>query len=550
MRKNDDQKFLPGKTGSLQAVLLILLGTCCIAGTGLGLMGCVDQRQDPRQAKLGELTRNEWASVQNQFLQKEPTPQYRLDTTLSIREGGRDVPALYVYGVDVNPSPVERGKQLTLTYYFKPLRRFSQVWGIFLHVEGGPEHRYYLNQDHHPIQGLYPSTRWLPHRIFRSSHTFVLPREFPGQQVYLFSGFWQGNDRMIVSTQNDGNNRLRLAVVPVRGKGLQKPVYVAYRIVDPPRIDGRLDEPMWKHLPSTGSWPTYNNQKARFETWARLAWDEKYLYVGIYCQDDDIWSTYTKRDDPIFNQEVVEFFIDANRNHRDYIELQVSPAGVIFDSFFPRYRWPKPWGQLDYDSKMVVQVHREGTLNNPKDVDRFYSVEMRLELSRLGPAINMPPKNGDEWLINFYRFERSRRTPGEAQAWSPVTLSSRGGDFHQISRFGTLRFSTQTLRFPHPSMRVIQTPQPAHQHHAHDHHGHAHHGHDHGTRTAPQPPRQKPTTQPRAQGTTSRPQNPTFQPRLYRPTYRVVPNILRPRLYTIHPGENKSGDSVHSIHKK
>ncbi len=484
-------------------VLPLLYGFALLLGLFVVAIGCIDQRGqrgggggNALKAKLNKLNASEWRNVQRNFLPRAPRPRFTLNTTLSIPQGQRKLPAVYVYGVDVKPFPVRRGKPVTLTYYFKPLRKIQSVWPLFLHIEGGSDAKFYMNKDHQPIQGLYPTTRWIPNRIFRSSVSFVLPKDFPSRRMMLWSGFWRGNARMSVDKRylSDGKNRLRLASVPVSGSAptLPKlPIYVAYKIKTPPKIDGKLDEPMWSKLPSTGNWNTHNARKARFQTYARMAWDDKYLYLGVYCQDDDIWSTYTKRDDPIYKQEVVEFFIDANRNRRDYIELQVSPAGVIFDSFFPRYRYPRPEGRKSYDSGMVVRIGLNGTLNNPNDRDTSYTVEMRLPLAKLGPAPNMPPKNGDEWAINFYRFERSRRTRGEAHAWSAVTLNPQG-DFHNLRRFGTLRFSTRVLTFG-----AIQPK-------------------------AQMPKRVAKPVQPRRK---------VFRPRILRPAYKVVPRVLRPKLH-------------------
>ena len=430
--------------------------------------GCIDSRQDPRVAKNRSLTQVELMRIRKSMIGKTPNPKYKLNVTFSTRKGKAFIPSVLLYGVDLSAKRLQRGAKVTITYYFKPLRKFVSNWTIFLHVEAAKQHKFFLNHDHHPMGGIYPTKRWIPQRPFRSSYTLTIPKDFPGDTIAFYSGFWQrsrGNMSIPASARSGGKNRLLLVSVPLAGKGLQRPIYIAYRVKKAPVIDGKLDEAMWKGLPSTGNWPTYNNNKARFRTYARLAWDNKYLYAGFYCEDDDIWTHYKKRDDPIFKEEVIEFFVDANRNFRDYVELQVSPAGVIFDSFFVKYRWPRPWGRLSYNSGMLVRIHHQGTLNNRRDKDKAWTVEMRIPLAKLGPAHHMPPLNGDSWLINFYRFERSRRSHGEAQAWSPITTSNNGGDFHQIRRFGTLRFSTQVFAdSPPPIVKTVikkrRTPLP------------------------------------------------------------------------------------------
>ena len=69
--------------------------------------------------------------------------------------------------------------------------------------------------------------------------------------------------------------------------------------------------------------PLLRNQDGaapRFETTARLLWDASYLYVGFACEDTRIYATMTDHDAPLWEQEVVEVFVDANRDGIGYVE--------------------------------------------------------------------------------------------------------------------------------------------------------------------------------------------------------------------------------------
>ena len=64
----------------------------------------------------------------------------------------------------------------------------------------------------------------------------------------------------------------------------------------------------------------------------KLLWSEEYLYVLFDVEDDHIWGTYEKNDDPIYEQEVVEIFISFSEMiPKNYLELQFSPKGIKFD---------------------------------------------------------------------------------------------------------------------------------------------------------------------------------------------------------------------------
>ena len=69
----------------------------------------------------------------------------------------------------------------------------------------------------------------------------------------------------------------------------------------------------------------------------RLAWDERALHVRFDCADRDAWGTYRERDDPLYEEEVVEVFLaPGEADPRRYVELEVSPAGVLFIRSYER----------------------------------------------------------------------------------------------------------------------------------------------------------------------------------------------------------------------
>ena len=194
---------------------------------------------------------------------------------------------------------------------------------------------------------------------------------------------------------------------------------------------------MWKKAPSTGPFPdAYNGSELPYRTRAQVAWDQKNLYIAFECPDTDIFSELKNRDDKLWLQDAVEVFIDANQDGRDYLELQVSPAGVIFDSYFPKHRQ----GQADFDSGLQAAVSVQGTLNSRDDQDKRWIVEMALPFKdakgRGKYPLSLPPKIGDVWRVNFLRVDVSKGVPQRAGAWSPPL----SGDFHTLSSFGELAF--------------------------------------------------------------------------------------------------------------
>ncbi len=213
------------------------------------------------------------------------------------------------------------------------------------------------------------------------------------------------------------------------------PVYICRRATGPIVIDGCLDEPAWASaapvslvLADTGAAP-------RQPTQARLLWDDDYLYVAFSCKDNDIWGTTTERDQDIYNQEVVEVFIDAASCGSAYVEIEVSPLNAVLDLFM-LWRDDRQRGLWDWDSAgLQTAVVVGGDPWHRGTCDRSWTVEMAIPMSDFEMAPNLPPWPGDTWRVNLYRIDRGV-DGDEYTAWSPP----RRINYHTPSRFGVLQF--------------------------------------------------------------------------------------------------------------
>jgi hypothetical protein len=93
----------------------------------------------------------------------------------------------------------------------------------------------------------------------------------------------------------------------------------------------------------------------------------------------------------------------------------------------------------------------DGTINKPGDRDTSWSVEFAIPWKALGEYAHRPapPRNGDQWRVNFSRVEwrheivdgRYRKVPGTREdnwVWSPQGAI----DMHRPERWGYVQFTT------------------------------------------------------------------------------------------------------------
>ena len=391
----------------------------------LALLACRDEQAGPHRRQAPALTTGTSAGA-GRVLD-------RLDQPLTFRSGARFANGTVIYlGSRVQPATVKPGETVTITHYFVALKPPPDGYRFFEHLVDARTGQMVLNADHEIQAGALPLGKWPVRKLIEDISTVTIPQGVP-PALRVMLGFWNDSGRLDVTPPQaqDGTGRAIGPLIAVEGESL--PEYHAKRTHHPPKIDGLLDEPAWKDATPVTLVNSYDGTPTHVRTVARVLYDDKFLYVAFDCEDPDVWGTLLKRDDPIYNEEVVEIFLDANADLATYNELEVSPHGTIFDAYFPARRQGM---DTSWDSGMTRAVHVDGTIDDPSDTDKGWSVEMKIPFDRLAKVPHLPPHPGDRWRFNLYRLEHLQRKQIEGQAFSPLYQ----GDFHNLPRFGWLVF--------------------------------------------------------------------------------------------------------------
>jgi hypothetical protein len=206
--------------------------------------------------------------------------------------------------------------------------------------------------------------------------------------------------------------------------------YEVHRAGSPIAVDGLLTERAWDAADKVLLVRSLDGKPATWSTEARLLWDDQHLYVGFLAEDRHISTPFTKDDQPLYTSNVVEIFLNPKGDLGRYFEIEVSPANVLFDASFTGRRQGMA---LEWASSTRHAVHLDGTLNDPRDVDRGWSAELAIPFAPLDGA---RPKRGDTWRFNLYRLLQGQGQPNEGQAYSAPLV----GDFHEVTRFAYLKF--------------------------------------------------------------------------------------------------------------
>lgn len=185
--------------------------------------------------------------------------------------------------------------------------------------------------------------------------------------------------------------------------------------------------------PEAAPWPditpivlreTTTGEEPQQRTWFKTAWNSEELRVLFWIEDTYVWSTMTERDDLLYEEEVVEMFLDPVGDLARYFEIEVNPVNAVLD--------------------LTISREGEGYVKDFKwRCDGLQTAVQRAptgwwaEFSVPFAGIGATPQGS--WRANFFRIDRPPGVPRELSAWSPPGRRN----FHTPARFGILEFADE-----------------------------------------------------------------------------------------------------------
>jgi hypothetical protein len=172
-------------------------------------------------------------------------------------------------------------------------------------------------------------------------------------------------------------------------------------------------------------------------------WDADALSFRFDCLDPDPWHTMTDRDAHLWEEEVVEIFLDPGRAGRHYAEIEISPANIVCDVHMiapsPDRQSDLAWDLEGLETGVTIDRDEAGRTLGWMAVGRapwrgFASLPS-------ASRVSLPPRSGDRWRFNVFRIKRpgGSRDPERGaiySAWSPPP----GPSFHAPAAFRDFLF--------------------------------------------------------------------------------------------------------------
>ena len=266
-----------------------------------------------------------------------------------------------------------------------------------------------------------------------------------------------------------------LGLLNLAGSAQEPPIaiqprhYVCYKASGPVTVDGLMTEPDWQKA----AWTEYFGDiegslkpEPRFKTRVKMLWDDTYLYVAAQLEDPHVWATLTERESVIFNDPDFEVFIDPDGDTHHYVEYEMNALNTQWDLLLLKPYRDDIVNNVAIDNwnynGMKSAVYVDGTLNNPTDTDKGWTLEIAFPLDALVElsATNKNPVSGEQYRIDFSRVEwttdvvngkywkrthliegKEKPLPEDNWVWSPQGVVA----MHQPETWGYLQFSGKTV---------------------------------------------------------------------------------------------------------
>ena len=203
-----------------------------------------------------------------------------------------------------------------------------------------------------------------------------------------------------------------------------RPSLEARRAVEPPTIDGRLDETEWGDPLPAGDWLSYNplhGDRVPQHTAVWVSYDADALYFAFRCDDPDpasIKTSITRRDN-IWQDDWIGLSLDALGTGQQSYHMLVNPSGVQLDMINSAAGGEDTSPDWIWDSAGRI-------------TDSGYVVEIRLPLQSIRFG------GGDETRMGILFWRRVSRL-GVSVAWPPLAPGVWVFERHAALRFADLQ---------------------------------------------------------------------------------------------------------------
>lgn len=200
------------------------------------------------------------------------------------------------------------------------------------------------------------------------------------------------------------------------------PTAQALKTTAPPKLDGRLDDPIWQTAAVISGFRQREPDQgadASEATTVRIAYDQAHIYIGAIMTDSvpaEIRASELRRDNTLESDDTFSVLLDTYHDHRNAFVFRVNPRGTRFDALV---RNEARFYYADWDEQWTAAAVLTGT---------GWSVEIAIPFK----ILRFTGAASQAWGLNFERVIKRRNEMSYWAGWG------RNFAFQNVSQAGHL----------------------------------------------------------------------------------------------------------------
>lgn len=224
----------------------------------------------------------------------------------------------------------------------------------------------------------------------------------------------------------------------------EQPLYKVAKTAEPITIDGKMDEAAWKNAQEVSFDYFYRSdgkpidqQKTKF----KMMWDNTNMYLFYAAEDKSLTFRETQPDARPYLDDCAEFFVlpvpDSLNMHFGF-EVNINKAMYDYIMFWQFAGKGNVFIKQYQADNYKVAFTTDGTINDDKDTDKGWTLEMSIPFSALGGFPR--PRAGAKWAFQAVRQDRNAVDDRFRSTATLFPIYDARLDVHQPNRFGLLEF--------------------------------------------------------------------------------------------------------------
>ncbi|HEX5169849.1 MAG TPA: carbohydrate-binding family 9-like protein [Cyclobacteriaceae bacterium] len=204
-------------------------------------------------------------------------------------------------------------------------------------------------------------------------------------------------------------------------------------------VNGLGDSPNWNKTEWIDITVQERGPNEQLATRAKILYSDLGIYFLFVNEDQKLSATLTEDFAALFNEDVVEVFLQPDASIPVYYEYELSPLDyeliILILNVDGKTRGWKPW-HYEGNSRTQHSISVQGGERKSHASIKSWTAEFFIPFSLLQPSAGMP-QPGTQWRANLYRIDYDEGYT--TWTWQKTT-PNKPGNFHEPDKFGTLVF--------------------------------------------------------------------------------------------------------------